>query len=237
MNSPVSQQMRHKTQTEAQATDRRAARFSDRRFQLELTVAIPPRYQPSRYVMTKSNTHTHTRQSYTRRKNIHNPSPRSAGENLSDVLPGALGRDWLQTDFEWDVVPLPLSPFSFRRPAFGEGSGLVAATGAAVTPDLVLFLEWVASTEGQQAVMRSGRAFPASPKLWDQAMFYASGPPENRAAFLQAIQEWTFFAFPQATEADLNRLIAPLTAILAGQMDPEPGLRAIQVVFDELYGE
>lgn len=158
-------------------------------------------------------------------------------ENLSDVLPGALGRDWLQTDFEWDVVPLPLSPFSFRRPAFGEGSGLVAATGAAVTPDLVLFLEWVASTEGQQAVMRSGRAFPASPKLWDQAMFYASGPPENRAAFLQAIQEWTFFAFPQATEADLNRLIAPLTAILAGQMDPEPGLRAIQVVFDELYGE
>lgn len=79
MNSPVSQQMRHKTQTEAQATDRRAARFSDRRFQLELTVAIPPRYQPSRYVMTKSNTHTHTRQSYTRRKNIHNPSPRSAG--------------------------------------------------------------------------------------------------------------------------------------------------------------
>lgn len=158
-------------------------------------------------------------------------------ESISDMLPGALGRDWLQTNFEWDVVPLPLSPYSFRRPAFGEGKGLVAAQGAPVTPDLVLFLEWVASVEGQQAVMRSGRAFPASPLLWDQAMFYASGPPDNRVAFIQAIQEWTFFAFPQAAEANLDRLAAPLAAILTGQLDPEQGLRLIQVEFDAMFDD
>lgn len=75
-------------------------------------------------------------------------------ESISDLLPGALSQEWLQTNFEWDVVPLPLSPYTFRRPAFGDGKGLVAAQGAAVTPDLVLFLEWVASLEGQQAVVR-----------------------------------------------------------------------------------
>ena len=139
--------------------------------------------------------------------------------------------------FEWDVVPLPVSPYTFRRPAFGEGSGLVAAQGAPVSPELVTFLEWVASLEGQQAVMRSASAFPASPLLWDQAMFYASGPPQNRAAFVQAIQEWTFFAFPQAAEAHLDRLVGPLAAILSGDLDPEQGLRMIQIEFDAMFGE
>jgi hypothetical protein len=158
-------------------------------------------------------------------------------QSISDMLPGALDRDWLQAGFEWDVVPLPVSPYTFRRPAFGEGSGLVAAQGAPVSPELVTFLEWVASLEGQQAVMRSASAFPASPLLWDQAMFYASGPPQNRAAFVQAIQEWTFFAFPQAAEAHLDRLVGPLAAILSGDLDPEQGLRMIQIEFDAMFGE
>ena len=158
-------------------------------------------------------------------------------ESVSDMLPGALGQEWLAAGFEWDVVPLPLSPFSYRRPAFGEGYGLVAAQGALVSPYLVGFMEFVASPEGQRAVMRSGRAFPASPLLWEDAILYGSGPPNNRAAFLQAIQEWTFFAFPQAAEANLERLTAPLAAILSGTLDPAQGLRLIQIEFDELFGE
>lgn len=157
-------------------------------------------------------------------------------QNISQMLPGALSEEWISARFEWDVVPLPLSPFSFRRPAFGEGYGLVAAIGAQVSPDLVGFLEFAASVEGQRAVIRSGRAFPALPALWEDAILYGSGPPNNRAAFAQAIQEWTFFAFPQAAEANLDRLVAPLTAVLSGTLAPAEGLLTIQLVFDELFG-
>lgn len=157
--------------------------------------------------------------------------------NISQMLPGTLDRDGLQLAFEWDVVPLPLSPYTYRRPAFGEGSGLVVGQGAVVTPDLVGFLEMAASVEGQQAVARSGYAFPASPLLWEAAMLYAPGPPNNRAAFAQAIQEWTFFAFPQVSDAEVNRLVASLGAILSGNVDPEQGLRMIQITLDEIYRE
>ena len=156
---------------------------------------------------------------------------------LSDMLPGTLSEEWRQAAFAWDVVPLPLSPFTFRRPAFGEGYGLVVAQGARVSPELAGFLEFAASAEGQRDVIRSGRAFPAAPELWEDAVVYGSGPPGNRAAFAHAIRDWTFFAFPQASQADLQRLIAPLAAVLNGALDPEQGLRLIQVEFDNLYGE
>lgn len=156
--------------------------------------------------------------------------------SISDMQPGALARSGrLVAGFEWDVVPLPLSPFTFRRPAFGEGSGLVAARGATLSPDLVAFLEVAATVEGQRAVMRSRYAFPASPLLWEEAISLTQGPPRNRAAFVQAIQEWTHFAFPQAAEANLDRLVGPLAAILEGNLAPKAGLRMIQIEFDELF--
>lgn len=68
-------------------------------------------------------------------------------------------------------------------------------------------------------------------------MLYAPGPPNNRAAFVQAIQEWTFFAFPQVSDAEVNRLVASLGAILSGNVDPEQGLRMIQMTLDEIYRE
>ena len=118
-------------------------------------------------------------------------------QSISDMLPGALDRDWLQAGFEWDVVPLPVSPYTFRRPAFGEGSGLVAAQGAPVSPELVTFLEWVASLEGQQAVMRSASAFPASPLLWDQAMFYARAPHKTAPLSCRRSRSGRSLLFPR----------------------------------------
>ena len=100
-------------------------------------------------------------------------------ESLSDLLPGALGREWLQTNFEWDVVPLPLSPYTFRRPAFGEGSGLVAAQGAPVTLGLRKLFGVGRFDRRAASSDAFGPRLSGSPLLWDQAMFYASGPPRE----------------------------------------------------------
>jgi len=156
--------------------------------------------------------------------------------SVTGLLPRALNQNnWLlSTDFTWDVVPYPRSPFTHLRPALGMGSGLVVAQGAPLTPEIVSFITFAASAEGQRAVARSGHALPAMWQLWPELFEASAAPPQNKAAFLQAIQNWQHFAFPQVPAQELDRLAAPLVSVLEGALAADVGLARAHQLFNEL---
>ena len=155
---------------------------------------------------------------------------------ITGLLPPALAQsNWmLNAGFTWDVVPYPLSPFNFQRPGLGSGNALVVAQGALLSPEMVSFLAFAASPQGQEAVARSGRALPALWQLWPELVNTAGGPPQNTVAFYQAVQSWQHFAFPQVPPQQVERLAAPLAAVMEGALSPTAALAQMQRLLDEI---
>lgn len=155
--------------------------------------------------------------------------------SIASMQPAAVARNAPQwASFNWDVAIWPRSPYTGLRPGYGEAKALVVPIGTPNLPGALELLTFAASQVGQAAVIRSGEAFPARSDLWDEILATDASPPANRAAFAAAMRDWQLFTFPLVTLDQVDRLIMPLGAVLAGQMTPEEGLAAANREFDFL---
>lgn len=98
---------------------------------------------------------------------------------------GWLSYTWsLNLPYDWAVLLFPRGPYAQTN--FAQGHMFSIPVNAANPDDAWIFLEWMASFEGQKAIVAAGRRQPIGPwgELWE--LFFDRLPAEKRAH----VQQW-----------------------------------------------
>jgi len=91
-----------------------------------------------------------------------------------------------QTDFNWDVVPMPAGPA--RRITQHGGTGLAIAEQSRHPEAAKTFLRFYASRSGAERVMRGGRNVPVYRELAFGDEFLSLRPPESMRHFAETME-------------------------------------------------
>lgn len=136
---------------------------------------------------------------------------------------------FMETDFDWDVAPLPMGPTGIRANSLG-GAGYVISSTSNEMDAAWTFLQFLAGSEGQSIFANTGVAVPASYADEEVAQAFVGACPEtiDCQVFIDETEHGVLApVFPDWREIENTIVMPTLDLVWNGEMSAEEALTQI----------
>lgn len=110
---------------------------------------------------------------------------------MMGIGPWSQGQFWAEADFDWDIMPWPVSPSTNERATWYGGIGFAVANSSKHKEDasnLAAFLAF--NEEAQRTNMEQGQAVPNLIDMAENEYLAMEEAPANKEEFLRIIQDY-----------------------------------------------
>lgn len=110
---------------------------------------------------------------------------------MMGIGPWSQGQFWDEADFEWDIMPWPVSPKTGERATWYGGIGFAVANGSEHTEDASNLAAFLAFNEdAQRTNMERGQAVPNLIDMTRDEYLTMNKAPANKEEFLRIIEDY-----------------------------------------------
>lgn len=110
---------------------------------------------------------------------------------MMGIGPWSQGQFWAEADFEWDLMPWPVSPNTGEHAVWYGGIGFAVANSSKHKDDASNLAAFLAFNEdAQRTNMEQGQAVPNLIDMAENEYLAMDKPPANKEEFLRIIQDY-----------------------------------------------